>query len=68
MPDYRMMYQRLLAAQEEAMDELAALMNKLEEARKRTEEMYVDAGEPSLFLLRSGKNAAGCYARNDVDG
>lgn len=51
MPDYATMYRRLFQSQTKAID-------LLQRAQQETEEMYISAPEPELFILREQEDSA----------
>lgn len=56
MPDYQNMYRELFIAQTKAIDALKQVQNCLVVAQQKTEEMYINADEPKLVVLKSPKS------------
>ncbi len=52
MPDYSAMYQKLFAAQADAIDGLKEIADNLVKAHRQVEEMYINASQRNIMALR----------------
>lgn len=63
MADYPAMYQKLLAVQVDAINKLQELMDFLIQAHIQVEELYINASQPDIVVLKPSeieKNNAAC--------